>query len=117
MERPKQKLADQMIGKTEYEKQLEKYIDYLESKAKDSGVIHSVGERLWVFDMTASFSGTNTKWVVYTNNDPDYYLKRTKGLDIQQGWNGKGKFPIREWRISNVRECNYLPEDEEVSNF
>lgn len=106
-----------MIGKTEYEKQLEKYIDYLESKAKDSGVIHSVGERLWVFDMTASFSGTNTKWVVYTNNDPDYYLKRTKGLDIQQGWNGKGKFPIREWRISNVRECNYLPEDEEVSNF
>ena len=32
MERPQVRLSHEMIGKTEYEKELEKYIDYLESK-------------------------------------------------------------------------------------
>ena len=67
MERPKASISHQMIGKTDYEKELEKYIDYLESKAKDSGVIHDVSGSLSIADARELAKNTYARITSYAN--------------------------------------------------
>lgn len=57
------------------------------------------------------------EWDIYTENTPEYYLSETKKGDLKGGWNGKGKFPIREWWIDDLSLVDNLPNNVEMENF
>lgn len=55
---------------------------------------------------------------IITNNSPEKYLEESIRLDIDQGWDGKGKLPIRKWWITDLSLAdNQQYEEDEISNF
>jgi len=79
--------------------------------------IHGI-EDVWQFVLNCTSDNVPLiEWVVYTRNNPDYYLKRTIELDIIHGWDGKGKFPVRQFWISDVTKTDYVPNDCEIDDI